>query len=129
MTTADAATRQRVVMAGGTLGSIVWGHIDDSEDNNNVDSPEGWHQDPDFHRIDIFFQSTTTSGDNPYLQESIFYDNDFRVEGTLESLKAEINGAFNTFASDETPTSGFLSEFSGASAAYSVRKLGDSHHV
>jgi hypothetical protein len=42
-------------------------------------------------------------------------------------IHEEINDAFNIYPdADTTPESGFLSEFSGAAAAYSVRKLGDS---
>lgn len=126
ISTADAASSQRVIMAGGTLGGTVWGHIDDSEDNDNVDSPEGWYGIVSSQKIDFFFSANENQADNPYIQETVFYDNDFRVEGTLESLKTEVNDAFSVFASDETPTSGFLNEFSGAAAAYSVRKLGDS---
>ena len=46
---------------------------------------------------------------------------------SVSDIEENINDAFNVYPStDTTPESGFLSEFSGVSAAYSVRKLGDS---
>jgi len=58
------------------------------------------------------------------IQEIVYYTSDQSSNRT--GIEENINDAFNIYPSTETPTSGFLNEFSGAAAAYSVRKLGDS---
>ena len=59
------------------------------------------------------------------MQEVVYYTSDQSSNRT--PIEENINDAFNVYPdADTTPESGFLSEFSGAAAAYSVRKLGDS---
>jgi hypothetical protein len=59
------------------------------------------------------------------MQEIVYYTSDQSSNRT--AIEENINDAFNIYPdADTTPESGFLNEFSGAAAAYSVRKLGDS---
>jgi hypothetical protein len=58
-------------------------------------------------------------------QELIIYPSDQSSNRT--GIETNINESFKIYPdTDTTPESGFLNEFSGAAAAYSVRKLGDS---
>ena len=88
--------------------------------------------------LTTFSESTSTNsllriGNNsnggiPFLgtiQEIVYYISDQSSSRT--EIESNINDAFDVHPdADTTPESGFLSEFSGAAAAYSVRKLGDS---
>ncbi len=59
--------------------------------------------------------------------EAIIIDKRDAHYDSADQIHQDINDAFNIYPdADTTPESGFLSEFSGAAAAYSVRKLGDS---
>jgi hypothetical protein len=59
------------------------------------------------------------------IQEIVYYISDQSSSRT--AIEENVNDAFNVHPdADTTPESGFLNEFSGAAAAYSVRKLGDS---
>ena len=67
----------------------------------------------------------TTSFYDGNIQEIITYKSD--KSSDRSDIEENINDGFNIYPdADTTPESGFLKEFSGAAAAYSVRKLGDS---
>ena len=67
------------------------------------------------------------SWDDGHFQENIVWNKD--LDSSRFDIQQNVHDAFDTFPledADTTHESGFLKEFSGAAAAYSVRKLGDS---